>query len=143
MKYEEIPSSQLLEYFSYFGDDVIATHVNALIEGVPVIFYVVAANNAEIVRIWVEHGGDVEARNPLNKIPLLGFAILNAITIHEDSSSVMATLLSLGAPVSSIPKAIYSPYLQDNDKSRGVPEFDEAWCEGSVGIIFVTTVNLI
>jgi hypothetical protein len=142
MKQNEIDSAKLLDYFSCFADEEIARNISLWVEGVPAVFYAVQGNDPEIVRIWIEHGGDVNTRNPTNGVPLLGFAILNAITIRKDTSAVVATLLSLGADASNIPKSMYSPYLQDSAKPKNVAQFEETWCNGATGATLASALSL-
>jgi hypothetical protein len=142
MKSKEIDHIKLLEYFACFGDDVIVQNLSLLVGGVPAIFYAVQTNDPEMARVWIEHGGDANSRNPNNNMPLLAFAVLNAIMIRKDTSAVVATLLSLGADGSSIPKHMYSPYLRDNTKPNNAAQSEEAWCNGVTGSMLESTLNL-
>ncbi|ORY18572.1 hypothetical protein BCR34DRAFT_596160 [Clohesyomyces aquaticus] len=58
---EKVPAgsnSILLKYFSHASDQHISEHINKDVNGVPAIFYVVETNDDQILRTWIEHGGD-------------------------------------------------------------------------------------
>jgi hypothetical protein len=103
----------LLQYFSHFHSRAIAESINENVGLVPAIFYAVGTNNEDIVRTWVEYGGDIHAIESRTGLPLLAFAIINAGIVEADTTPVVLTLLNLGADASIFPRSIYLPVLQD------------------------------
>jgi hypothetical protein len=105
--------SDLSAYFSFYQKGHIAKLINDHVLRIPASFYAVATNDANIVRCWMEHGGDPNAVEPVMDLPLLAFSILYAETIQADTTAVVITLIGLGANPCVIPKAFYSPCLRD------------------------------
>lgn len=102
-----------LQHFSSYDTQKVQRMINEEIEGYPAIFYVVATNNATVIRIFKEFGGDVDATYGTPPIPLIAFAVINGKTIGCDTTDSVATLLSLGAHTSRIPKTFYSSFNED------------------------------
>lgn len=102
--------------------------INETIEGFPAMFYVVAANIDANLRLFAKLGGNVNATYGTPPVPLLAFAIINSKISDIDTTSMVATLLSLGAHGSAIPKPFFCPYDKDIS-SGGPPEVDlkESW----------------
>jgi len=71
----------------------------------------VETNNPYIVRIWLEHGANVNARDPKTGLPLLAFAIINSARFI-DSISMFSTLLAYGADALAIPTFLYSQNVE-------------------------------
>ena len=94
---------------------------------VPTIFYV-STNNENIVRTWIEYGGNGNAVEPGTQLPLLALAILNVETIRMDTAAIARALLSYGVDASATPRAFYSPYLRD--LSVPGPDAAELWDMG-------------
>jgi hypothetical protein len=125
-------SKSLQEYFSYAGHDRIREQINQDVAGVPAIFYVVQCNNPGMARIWVAHGGNVNAWLRSPPIPLLAFAVILSAKIETDTTSLVSTLVSLGADASVIPQSLLAPFpdtqaseLSDNLAAK------VAWCSDS------------
>lgn len=143
-----MPPAHLQHYLSFFGAAAVRARVNDTVCGYPAIFYVVATNDERLVRLWVEHGGDVNAVKPGRGIPLLAFAILMGGVAGVDGTKTVMTLLSLGADVACIPRVFYWPYLSDPvDKLPlgQTVEFREpkkSWCVEWMRPIFAKAVNL-
>jgi hypothetical protein len=141
--------SDLLDYFSYFVTEAIAREINEEVEGIPAVFYAVATNDEKIVRSWIEHGGDVNAIELKSRIPLLAFAILQENSIQADTTTVVTTLLGLGADTSVIPKAFYSPFSRDLPASgpdavelTDIEDENKRWCTESIRSKLTTAINL-
>jgi hypothetical protein len=100
-------------FLDAYDENTLGSILSEEVEGFPAIFYVVAANNPAILRMWVAHGTDVSATHEPTGTPLLAFAIMNAENTGSDTTNIVATLLSLGASPASIPKEFYTPYAKD------------------------------
>lgn len=136
-------------YFQYFDRDVIARNINDNVSGYPSIFYAVATNNDRILRLWIGHGGDVNAVHPATGAPLLAFAVLHSETIERDTSDIVATLLSLDASPLSIPSPIYTPYFRNlpddvlNDEElKSIGRQTERWLTKNIRAKLVRTAHL-
>ena len=101
------------KYLSRPADQEVRDHINALICGVPAMFFVVSTCNKDMIRLWVKYGGDVNAVHQLSGLPLLTFAILQQGVIERSTTHVVATLLSLGAMPQAIPSLFWTPYDRD------------------------------
>lgn len=135
-------------YLEYYDRDMVKTHINQNVYGFPAIFYAVATNNDQIVRTFVDHGANVIVAHETSGTPLLAFAIVHSNTIREDTTTMVATLLSLGTPPNLIPSDIYTPYHQDlpensqvsNTSSPRDPGTD--WCTDVARAHLQRTANL-
>jgi hypothetical protein len=141
--------AKLIHYFSHFSENAVAKELKKDVVGFPAIFYAVATNDDKIVRTWVNNGGDVNAVEKGYGFPLLAFAILNSQNINADTTVVVTTLLSLGADAAVVPRAFFTPFLEDPSaerlKSSRLSEFTEEnrrWCREYVRPILARTINL-
>jgi hypothetical protein len=146
---EQIKHNQILTYFSYYEAEIVSKGLDELVQGVPAIFYAVATNDEVIVRTWVEHGADVNVSEQRSGIPLLAFAILQSGVLRADTTAVVVTLLSLGADASVIPKAFYSPSLQEYTASgpnlsdlSDLEDDNKKWCKEHIRPQLATALNL-
>jgi hypothetical protein len=71
-----LQNTNLRYYLTFFDEKVIRREFGASLCGFPSIFYAVATNDENILRTWVENGGDINAKEPRTGIPLLAFTIL-------------------------------------------------------------------
>lgn len=140
--------AQLQDYLLFFDEGVVRQGLGAEIAGIPSIFYAVASNNENIVRVWASHGCDMNAKEPRTGMPLLAFAILRTRAANEDTTTMLMTLLSLGADATVIPPSLFSPCLEDppevplgslNGTSGDV---NTAWCTDTVYALVAKTINL-
>lgn len=72
----------------------------------PAMFYAVETNNEKLVQLFTQYGGNVNCfatYKNCHRIPLLGFAIINALRLEQPTTAMIATLLSLGATAEVIP----------------------------------------
>ena len=114
-------------------------NMNETVEGFPVMFYAAETNNEKMVQLFTQYGGDVNcfARyQSCHEIPLLGFAIINALRLEQPTSAMIATLLSLGASAEVIPRAFYDPFTTDlpgngplKDTLTDLNDPQRSWCE--------------
>lgn len=140
-------------YLRWYEDKTISNNINGLVEGFPAMFYAVATNNDQIIRAWVDLGGDVNAtcspRGGPKRVPLLAFAIINSENIRNETTLTVATLLSLGAHPKVIPKSFFIPF--DNDlPDEGPDENDlkdlkdknKKWCTPAARAKLTRCLNL-
>lgn len=100
-------------YLEYYDRETVKAHINGNVYGFPAIFYAVASNDDMIVRTFIDYGANLIAVHEPSGTPLLAFAIVHSDTIREDTTAMVATLLSLGTPPNLIPSDLYTPYHQD------------------------------
>lgn len=113
--------------------------VNRSVEKFPAMFYAVESNKERLVRIFVQYGGDMKCLatyRDCHRIPLLAFAVINALKLDRPTTAMVATLLSLGATADVIPKAFYDPFFEDlpingpsKDKITDLSDLGKSWCE--------------
>jgi hypothetical protein len=144
-----LQNANLRYYLTFFEERAVRREFGASLCGFPSIFYAVATNDEKVLRTWVEYGGDINAKEPRTGIPLLAFTILRALSPNEDTTTVLMTLLSLGADISVLPRALYFPCIDDPvDKlSRDLryielKEPQKAWCKEWVSTKLATSINL-
>lgn len=139
----------LQRYFNDFEAHSIRTSINWEVEGFPSIFYAVATNNDRILRIWIEHGADVNAVHPDSGAPLLAFAIVHGEISQQDTTDIVATLLSTGASPLSIAEPFYKTYYHDLPED-GPSEDDLAnsghkqidWLKPATKLLLTRSLNL-
>lgn len=136
-------------YMGYYDEKALRRNVNGVVEGFPVMFYVVATNNEPLIRAWVNYGGDINVIHKDSGIPLLAFAIMHSETIETDTTLTVATLLSLGADPHVIPSAFYTPFyrdLPDDDPAAedltDIKDANKTWCTVSAQKKLARTANL-
>ncbi|KAF2797999.1 P-loop containing nucleoside triphosphate hydrolase protein [Melanomma pulvis-pyrius CBS 109.77] len=142
---EGADARDVYNYLADYDDAVIKREINGDIMGFPAIFYVVARNDEEMLRVWVTHGGDVGVVCGKDKIPLIAFAITHSEMIQEDTTFVLTTLLGLGADPETIPKEFYTPYNIDLpvDGPEAIADIsDTPWCTISARKRLGRTLNL-
>ena len=135
MSHEEVKA--YLSHYNQSNPRAVSRAINDTVDGIPVMFYIVAANNDANLRLFAKLKGDVNASYGSPPIPLLAFAIMNSKISEKDTTAMVATLLSLGADACAIPKPFYCPYdedLQSNDSlEMSLKETWEAnnalWCQ--------------
>jgi len=137
-------------YLRSFAAATIKARIDDEVEGFPSIFYAVESNNPAMLRLWASYGADVSAVHPATGTPLLAYAIiLTYILDGQDTSPMVATLLSLGVSPKTIPESYYSPYTRDLPED-GPPleeegaDVDEkwAWCTPAARKRLAQTANL-
>jgi hypothetical protein len=118
------PHTILKEYLSYYPSSLAAElKKGGVVAGFPSVFFAVETNKPDIVRIWLDHGADVNARDPNTGLPLLAFAIINSARF-TDSMSVFSTLLAYGADVSVIPHSVYAQNIEGGKPPHNTPTPD-------------------
>lgn len=136
-------------YLGYYEKGTVKRYINNTIKGFPTIFYAVATNNELVIRTWITYGGDVTATHKASSVPLLAFAIMHSETIQEDTTLIVATLLSLGALPHVIPAAFYTPYCRDlPENSLNIVTLEDMnnenkkWCTSAASARLARTANL-
>ncbi|KAK0714523.1 P-loop containing nucleoside triphosphate hydrolase protein, partial [Lasiosphaeris hirsuta] len=132
------PLQAVRDYLAYYDKGVVKRHLEGQVEGFPTIFYAVASNSVEIVRIWVSHGASVSTTHQPTGVPLLGFAIANGGNLEgEDTTAMVTTLLSLGACPRVIPEELFRDFCSDiADRAAAIGQdngkecdSEAAWCK--------------
>lgn len=139
-------ASRIRIYLNLCVSGVTEKDINDTVDGFPLIFYAVASNSEDIVRLFIEYGASPNAvYEPLN-IPLLAFAIMCSETLQIDTTNMVCVLLSKGASPCAIPKDLYTPYLHDNANSAGQQDSEVAgeisWCSAEVKSRLSKNINL-
>ncbi|KAJ6098845.1 hypothetical protein N7467_000380 [Penicillium canescens] len=144
-----LQGANVSHYLSFFDEEVVRRGLGSNICGVPSIFYAAATNDENAIRAWLSYGADVNAREPKTGIPLLAFVILRTLATNQDSTSILMTLLSLGADASLIPRDLYSPCIEDpvaklpfDERYRGFNEPKTSWCKDAVAEQMARAINL-
>lgn len=137
------------DYLSHFDLATVKRDINDHVEGFPAMFFAVATNNEDMMRLWVDFGASVTSVHQSSKVPLLAFAIMLSEIMQADTTLTVATLLSLGASPRSIPKTFYTPFYEDHLDNGAIDEsFKEmdddtkSWCKGSTRLILARSTNL-
>ena len=136
-------------YLSNFDLTTVRRDINKQVEGFPAIFFAVATNDEDMVRLWIGFGASVTSVHQSSKVPLLAFAIMLSEIIPADTTLMVATLLSLGASPRCIPKAFYTPFCEDRPDNEAIDgslnEMDDdtkSWCKGATRLILARSTNL-
>lgn len=143
-------SQQMIQnYLEFYEKRTVKRDINGTVEGFPAMFFAVATNNEWVIRTLIAYGGDVTAIHEASKLPLLAFAIMHSETIQEDTTLIVATLLSLGASPQVIPAAFYTPYCRDlpeNGPDDGsledINDENKKWCTNAARAKLARTANL-
>lgn len=129
----EAVRAYLARYNEALGPERLKTKIDAELDDMPAIFYVVETGNAEMVKVWARYGADLDRRH--GRIPLLGFAIVHCRSFRKDMPMVVKTLLSLGTSVDVIPGAFYDSLHRDipedgppDEELGDLQEESKKWC---------------
>ena len=96
----------LKQYLSHIEDTRLSEAINQLVVGINPILFIAHSNNSDILRLWVEKGGGVNAYLYPSMVPLIAFVILLGQKTREDTTLLVKTLVSLGADTSGIPRKL-------------------------------------
>lgn len=129
-------SIQVRSYLGHYDVQTVKSKVSkGVVENTPIMFYIVARNDASLIRTFAELGGDVNSIYEPYGVPLMAFAIAHSENIGTDTTLTLATLLSLGATADAIPKSFYSPFcvdLPDSGPDEAImldlSDANKAWC---------------
>jgi hypothetical protein len=146
-----VSPEKIQNYLSYYVHDkkAISKILRGCINGFPTMFYAVATNDERVIRACAAFGGDVNAVFEWGNVPVLAFAIINADNIQRETTLAVATLLSLGAKATVIPRAFYTPFCRDlpdsgpdEDELDDLGDEDKSWCTASARKRLAGTLNL-
>ncbi|KAJ4403523.1 hypothetical protein N0V85_005077 [Neurospora sp. IMI 360204] len=145
---EEI-RSRLTRYREHMKPVKLREALNGLILGFPGFFYVVETLNSELLRMWAEYGGDVNITYGSAKpLPLVAYVIALGNSYAADTTGILRTLLGLGASVTGIPKAFYTPLERDipddgpsSDELGDLGDEDKKWCTPKVRKRIAASLN--
>ena len=131
-------------YLLYYNDRTVREHLQEEVRGFYSIFYVVASNNTDILKLWVSHGASISVTHKPSEIPLLAFAIVNGVNIKGDTIPMVTTLLSLGANPRTIPENLYKDFYNDDGGKLQVfsPDDDNVWYTEAAHKKLVQALNL-
>lgn len=144
---EEI-RSRLTRYREHLKEKL-PEKLNGLVLGFPGFFYVVETLNSELVRMWAEYGGNVDATYGWTKpLPLVAYVIALGGSYATDTTAILQTLLGLGASVTGIPKAFHTPLERDlpddgpsADELGDLEDENKKWCTPKVRRRLAATLN--
>jgi hypothetical protein len=137
-------------YLAHFPEDSITQQINSTVQGFPSIFFAVETNDSTMLRLWTGYGADVSAVHPPTGTPILAYAIAMTEKLEgRDTSTMVATLLSLGVSPHTIPEPFYQPYTRDLPED-GLPlsslgkqtKREWKWCTPAVSQRLSRTANL-
>lgn len=143
--------ARVRNYLAFYCPDTVREHINANVGGFPAIFYVAETRNPELIRLWCKYGGEVNttASCGLSKgVPLLAYAVALGGSFRNNTTDLVATLLSVGANPTTLPKAYYFPLTRDLP-AEGPPKQEMAelshdnmsWCTPSVRVMLAARLN--
>ncbi|KAH6608629.1 hypothetical protein Trco_001975 [Trichoderma cornu-damae] len=140
---------RLRSYLNIYDKRLLEQDLNASVMGFPLMFFAVASNSEDMVRLLIEHGASVHAVHEPEQTPLLAFAIMCAETLQIDMTNMVSVLLSKGASARAIPMDLFAPYLRDTAASlerRGETQpggvEEAAWCSRATKTRLAGNVNL-
>ncbi|OTA94945.1 hypothetical protein M434DRAFT_381613 [Hypoxylon sp. CO27-5] len=143
------PIDVIRTYLSYYDETSVKAYINGIVEGFPSIFFAVETNNIALVRIWAMNGAEVNVVHESSHTPLLAFAICLGEKIQQDTSHMVATLLSLGASPTSIPSDLYSTYMKGPatvgtklEPVKSQTDIESTWCTDDARKMISKAMNL-
>jgi hypothetical protein len=135
-------------YMNSYDIGTVQRLINDEVDGFPVIFYAVAANDERMVRLLLESGADASSIHDGTRTPLLGFAIICGETLQQDTTSIVSLLLSYGASPHVVPQELISPYDKDlaavskSDGDGGEVTKETAWCTKTARMKLAKATNI-
>ncbi|KAI0860033.1 P-loop containing nucleoside triphosphate hydrolase protein [Xylaria cubensis] len=101
-----------LSYYHCLDDKSLRESIKADVKEYPAIFYVVEADDTDLVRCWIKYGGDPNATYGPDCFPLLAFAIIHGrnTRTNQKRTAMVELLLTLGASPHVIPQEFYTPF---------------------------------
>lgn len=144
-----ISVEQVRDYLAYYNEKVVRSHMNALVDDYPAIFYIVETHNVEMIKLWIKYGGDPNSTCGESDIPLLAFVVLRGSRTLKAVTRTVETLLGLGASPSSFPEAFYKRYDRDlpeegldTSKLPDIEDENKKWCTPDFGQLLTATLNV-
>ncbi|KAI1739481.1 P-loop containing nucleoside triphosphate hydrolase protein [Xylaria scruposa] len=140
-----------LAYYHSLDDENLRERINADVKEYPAIFYIVEADNTDLVRYWIKYGGDPNATCGTERFPLLAFAILHgkSTRTNQQRTAMVELLLTLGASPYVIPHVFYTPFNKRLpasgsviEESTDITDERQKWCVPRVEKELVSALNL-
>ncbi|KAI1767877.1 P-loop containing nucleoside triphosphate hydrolase protein [Hypoxylon sp. FL1150] len=134
-----------LSYYHEHDKQQLEEEINQDIEWFPAIFYVVEANNLELLRCWLKYGGDPNATYGSLKFPLIAYAIIHGGRPSTRATEMLRTLLAFGSSPDPIPAAYYSTYNKPSATDEvmlDILDSNKLWCTPSVRPRLASALNL-
>ena len=142
---------RIRNYLAFYSPDTVRAQINADVAGFPAVFYVVEARNPELIRLWCKYGGDFNATaccGLSQGVPLLAYAVALGGSFRKDTTDLVATLLSVGANPTPLPKAFYFPLSRDlsadGPPTQEMPELTQdnmTWCTPTARALIAARIN--
>ncbi|KAI0161903.1 P-loop containing nucleoside triphosphate hydrolase protein [Hypoxylon sp. FL1284] len=139
----------LLSYLKKRDGAKLREGLNSEIGGFPAIFFIVETNDADLIRLWINFGGNPNATHGPRNFPLLIFAILRGIDSRLRATRTIETLLRLGASPHVVPAMYYEPFDSDlygswvaDEDSYVIADDTQPWCTLDVRRHLVTALSL-
>ena len=112
----------------------------------PVLFYAVERNCVDCVKLLVEYGCNVNARDT-NGVPSLAFAIMRTKFTLMNPTEVVKFLLAFGADAYAIPRDMWmnyieTPYAKSSAEATNVVDLKALWCTDLHRKLLESTLNL-
>lgn len=139
------------KYLAYYSADTVRAQINANVAGFPAFFYVAETRDPDLIRLWSKYGGDVNTTASYGlseEVPLLAYAVALGGSFRNDTTDLVATLLSVGASPAVLPKAFYFPLNRDlaaeGPPAQEMPELSQdnmSWCTPTARTMIAARLN--
>ncbi|KAI3395837.1 hypothetical protein diail_850 [Diaporthe ilicicola] len=143
--------ARVRSYLAFYSPETVRSQINANVAGFPAIFYVAETRNVELIRLWCKYGGEVNTTASFGLsegVPLLAYAIALGGSFRNNTTDLVATLLSLGANPTVLPRAFYFPLARDlaadGPPTHEMPELtleNMSWCTPSARALIASRIN--
>lgn len=143
--------ARIRNYLAFYSPDTVRAQINACVAGFPAVFYVAETRNPELIRLWCKYGGDVNTTVSCGLsegVPLLAYAVSLGGSFRNDTTELVATLLSVGVNPIALPKAYYFPLTRDlaaeGPPIQEMPELSHeimSWCTPPVRAMIAARLN--
>ncbi|KAL9122673.1 MAG: hypothetical protein Q9187_000770 [Circinaria calcarea] len=133
-------------YVLNYPDEVIRGNINSPVVGCPPIFYAAARNESKAIQMLVEFGADPNSWSVTWNVPVLAFAIFQAVAGNQsmDTTNIVKTLLGAGAYPTMIPRSLWEDYTKTPELSEKATRkgIDPSWCNAAFRCLLARTLNL-
>lgn len=139
--YHECSAGAFRQYLDSCGEDVVKSELaDPANDRHHVLTHAVCYNNADILRMLLEHGLDPNARD-FGDVPVLAFAIMLPFWRPCNTTEIVRLLLAYGSSPRHIRQEMWIDYIQTStiisDKSEG-----STWCTAKLREILAETLHL-
>jgi hypothetical protein len=149
----------LRNYLTRYNQNHVQAHVNDEVAYCPPLFYALATNSEDIVRLFIDHGADVNRVHGPSGTPPIAFALIHGEKTKSDTTAIVATLLGLGASPLAIPSDLYTPFTryhllepteehmdseesEDSDGEEREDDQQSAWCTSEARAALRRSMNI-